>query len=451
MDITTLIPQFGGIAYTVAAFVVALSVIVAVHEFGHYIVGRWTGIHAEVFSLGFGPVLWSRFDKRGTRWQVAALPFGGYVKFLGDADASSGKDSAAMEEIAASDPERLRHTMHGAPLWARTATVTAGPVFNFILSIAVFAAIFMLRGVASDPLTVGQLNPLPGGVEQLRQGDEIVAIAGLPTPSFEDAGAWAKFTAAIPRQPVLSYTVRRGGQEKQVDGPFLFPPRVAQVAPRSAADDIKLRKGDVITAVDGNPIFDFDQLKKTVEASDGRDLPLEVWRDGKTLKLTLAPRRTDEPQPDGGFATHWRIGIVGGMAFEPATKSAGPVEALTGAAGQTLRIVQGSLSGLWSMVTGAISTCNISGPIGIAETSGAMASQGATSFVWFIAVLSTAVGLLNLFPIPALDGGHLVFYAYEAIAGKPPSDRVLRVLMALGVAAILTLMVFALGNDLFCP
>ena len=117
---------------------------------------------------------------------------------------------------------------------------------------------------------------------------------------------------------------------------------------------------------------------------------------------------------------------------------------------QTYGVISGSLSGLWHMITGAISTCNISGPIGIAETSGAMASQGAQSFIWFIAVLSTAVGLLNLFPIPALDGGHLVFYAYEAVAGKPPSDAVLRVLMAIGVAMILTLMVFALGNDLFC-
>ena len=121
-----------------------------------------------------------------------------------------------------------------------------------------------------------------------------------------------------------------------------------------------------------------------------------------------------------------------------------------GGAAQTLRIVESSLSGLWHMITGAISTCNISGPIGIAETSGAMASQGAQSFVWFIAVLSTAVGLLNLFPIPALDGGHLVFYAYEAVAGKPPSDLALRILMAIGLSLILTLMVFALFNDIFC-
>lgn len=449
MDIFALLPQFGGLIYTLLAFVVALSVIVAVHEYGHYIVGRWSGIHAEVFSLGFGPVLYSRMDKRGTRWQVALLPFGGYVKFLGDANAASGKDEQAME-AAAQDAVALRRTMHGAPLWARAATVAAGPMFNFAMSILVFSAIFMFRGVASDPLTVGELRALPAGYHQLQPGDEILAIDGAPTPSFDDQVAWSVFTDDIPVEPVLKYTVLRDAREMTVDGPFLFPPQVSQVSPRSAAMDIDMKAGDVITAVDGAPIFAFDQLKEAVESSDGRALLLDVWRDGQMLEFALAPRRTDEPQEEGGFAANWRIGIVGGMAFAPATQAAGPVEAVSGAVTQTLRIIDGSLSGLWHMVTGAISTCNISGPIGIAETSGAMAAQGAQSFIWFIAVLSTAVGLLNLFPIPALDGGHLVFYAYEAVAGKPPSDMALRVMMTIGLGLILTLMVFALTNDIFC-
>lgn len=450
MDILGLIPEFGGLVWTILAFVVALSVIVAVHEYGHYIVGRWSGIHAEVFSLGFGPVLWSRIDRRGTRWQVAALPFGGYVKFLGDANAASGKDGETMAEIYQRDPAELRRTMHGAPLWARTLTVAAGPVFNFALSILVFTAIFMLRGVASDPLAVGELRALPAGHHELQAGDQIVGINGVSAPGIEDSAAWGAFVDGIPREPVLNFDVRRDNREITVPGPYLFPPLVAQVTPRSAAMDSGFQAGDVITAIDGTPVFAFDQLKTTVEASDGRALLLDVWRDGQTLEFTLAPRRTDEPQADGGFKTVWRIGIAGGMAFVPATEAAGPVEAITGGVAQTYRVVSGSLSGLWHMITGAISTCNISGPIGIAETSGAMAAQGAQSFIWFIAVLSTAVGLLNLFPIPALDGGHLVFYAYEAVAGKPPSDTVLRILMAIGVALILSLMVFSLGNDLFC-
>ena len=144
MDIATLMGQFGGFFWMIIAFVVALSVIVAIHEYGHYIVGRWTGIHAEVFSLGFGPVLYSRLDKRGTVWQVAALPFGGYVKFAGDANAASGVDGEAMADVA-DDPVASRRTMHGAPLWARALTVVAGPVFNFALSIAIFFGVLMLQ------------------------------------------------------------------------------------------------------------------------------------------------------------------------------------------------------------------------------------------------------------------------------------------------------------------
>lgn len=447
----SLIPEFGGVIWTLLAFVVALSVIVAVHEFGHYIVGRWSGIHAETFSIGFGPVLFSRTDKRGTRWQIAALPFGGYVKFLGDSNASSGKDSDAMDQIAETDPARLRNTMHGAPLWARAATVAAGPVFNFIMSILVFAVVLMSRGVSSDPIVVGELLPLPEGNYELQVGDEIVSIGGSVAPNFEDPGAWSAFTADIPVEPVLEYVVRRDGVETAIQGPYLFPPHVEMVAPRSAAYAADLKPGDVIVSVDDAPIFAFSQLKEQVEGSDGRALLLKVWRDGDILDFALAPKRTDEPQDDGSFVTHWRIGISGGMAFEPGRESLGLGAALSAGVMQTLRIVEGSLNGLKHMITGAISTCNLSGPIGIAETSGAMASQGTQNFIWFIAVLSTAVGLLNLFPIPALDGGHLVFYAYEAVAGRPPSDKVLRVMMALGLGIILTLMAFALGNDLFCP
>ncbi|MCV3270974.1 RIP metalloprotease RseP [Roseobacter sinensis] len=450
MDIFALIPQFGGLVWTIAAFVLALSVIVAIHEYGHYIVGRWSGIHADVFSIGFGPVLWSLVDRRGTKWQIAALPFGGYVKFAGDANAASGKDDAAMAEAAA-DPERLRATMHGAPLWARAATVAAGPIFNFALSILVFAAVVATSGVSRDPLTVGELRPLPVEQRGLETGDEVIGVNGVPIPRTEDAQAYSDFLDALPQEPVLDYLVRRNGDETVVPGAYLLPPLVSGVSPQSAAMGAGLEVDDVIIAVDGDPIFAFDQLKERVEGGNGAPLALRVWRGGEEIDVTLTPKRVDEPQPGGGFETQWRIGIAGGLAFEPATETPGIGEALASGVRQTGRIIEGSLSGLAHMITGAISTCNLSGPIGIAQTSGAMASQGAESFIWFIAVLSTAVGLLNLFPVPALDGGHLVFYAYEAVVGKPPSDRALRVLMSIGLATVLTLMVFALANDIFCP
>ncbi|WP_127112232.1 RIP metalloprotease RseP [Shimia sediminis] len=444
MDIFSLLSGFGNTFWVLIAFVVALSIIVAIHEYGHYIVGRWSGIGADVFSLGFGPVLWSRVDKRGTKWQVAAIPLGGYVKFKGDANAASGKDGEAMAEM--SDEER-RHTMHGAPLWARTATVAAGPIFNFILSILVFAAVFMSRGAVGDDLVVGEMYDLPG-VYQLQSEDEILSIAGQVNPGVEDGEAFEKFIEAIPVEQPLTYGVSRMGDEIDVTGPYPYPPIVLHLSPRSAAYEIGMEVGDVITAIDGHPITGFSELKEAVETGNGQVLLLTVWRAGQELEFALAPRRVDEPQPEGGFKTHWRIGIGGGLAFEPATERLGFGTAIMGGVTQTGRIIQGSISGLYHMITGAISSCNLSGPVGIAQTSGAMASQGAQSFIWFIAVLSAAIGMLNLFPIPMLDGGHLVFYAYEAVAGRPPSDGVVRVLMTLGLMIVIGLMLFGLLNDI---
>ena len=450
MDIIGLIPSFGGLLYTLAAFVVALSVIVAVHEYGHYIVGRWSGIKAEVFSIGFGPVLFSKRDRHGTVWQVAALPLGGYVKFLGDASAASDKpDDAVMSRL---DADERRHTMHGAPLWARAATVAAGPVFNFILSILVFSAIVLGQGTARDPLTVRDLAELPAqaqGLEQgLEPGDVILAVEGREAPGVEGFGA---FIDTLPQERTFDWTVLRDGQETTVAAPNPFPPLVSAVMPQSAALDAGLRPGDVIVAVDGEEIWTFAQLREKVDDSAGGELMLTVWNEGETREVALAPKRRDLPRDDGSFETRWLIGVNGGLYFSPETATPGVVEALGHGVDQTLFVIRSSLSGLYHMAVGAISTCNLSGPIGIAETSGVAASQGWISFIWFIAVLSAAVGLLNLFPIPVLDGGHLVFHAWEALTGRPPSDGVLRVMMGIGLGLIGLLMIFALSNDLFCP
>ncbi|WP_370161806.1 RIP metalloprotease RseP [Limimaricola soesokkakensis] len=444
MDLTQILPQFGNVAFTLAAFVVALSVIVAIHEYGHYIVGRWSGIHAEVFSLGFGPVLVSRRNKHGTLWQIAALPFGGYVKFLGDANAAS------VGQAAGTDPAKLRHTMLGAPLWARAATVAAGPIFNFILSILIFAAVILTQGRAADPLTIERMLPLPATyVNELRAGDEILAIGGSELPGEDGL---ARLAEGYPAEPVLDYRVRRDGREMLVRGPYPQPPLVGGVSPRSAADAAGLRAGDVILELEGSKVFAFAQLIEIVTASEGRTLDLTIWRNGETRELSLTPRRVDLPRPEGGFETRWLLGISSGLFFEAATETPSLGTALGDAVAQVWNIIVSSLSGLGHMITGAISSCNLSGPVGIAQASGAMAEQGATSFIWFVAVLSTAVGLLNLFPIPVLDGGHLVFFGYEAITGRQPGDKALRVLMALGLSLILTMTVFAVLNDLFlCP
>ncbi|WP_136443594.1 RIP metalloprotease RseP [Pacificoceanicola onchidii] len=446
MEFTTLVPMFGGSLWTIAFFIVTLSVIVAIHEYGHYIVGKKSGIYPEVFSLGFGPVIWSKHDRDGTKWQIAAIPFGGYVKFRGDANPSGGRDAEVYDNISEHD---RRTTMDGAPLWARTATVAAGPLFNFVMSLVIFAGIFLYRGQTADPLVVSELKPLPF-VQELQEGDQILAIAGKALPSADDRTSYDAFMANLPFEPQLDYRVLREGREMTVQGPYFLAPIVGSVAPRSASMDAGLQVGDVITKLNGQDVFAFNQLPEVIENSGGAPAELEIWRNGEVLNRTLIPRRVDEPQDEGGFRTVYRIGLGNGILFEPAMESIGFGEALTAGARQVGTVIHGSLSGLWHMATGAISSCNLSGAIGIAQTAGDMASLGLVDFIGFIAVLSTAIGLLNLFPIPVLDGGHLVFYAYEAISGRKPSDQALRVLMSIGLTVVLALMIFGLSNDLFC-
>lgn len=444
MDLISLIPQFGSLAFTIVAFAIALIVIIFVHEFGHYIVGRWSGIKAEVFSLGFGPVLWSRQDKHGTKWQIAAIPFGGFVKFWGDANAASGKASDIMDALSDEDK---RHTMHGAPLWARAATVAAGPIFNFILAILVFFILTVSTGSVREPLTVGALLPLPQGTYDLQIGDEILAIEGH---DIADLSGMSGLSDKLPVQEPLSYTVSRDGAEMEVDGPFTYPPMVTFLVPRSAAIDAGMKIGDVVTHISDEPIIAFSEMKDAVENSEGVALDLTVWNDGDVRNVSLEPRRTDEPQEDGSYQTVYRIGVVLDFMFEPKREMIGLGDAISHSAASVWGIIDASFSGLYNVAIGTISSCNLSGPIGIAETSGAMASQGIDDFVYFIAFLSSAVGLMNLLPVPVLDGGHLVFHVYESLTGKPPSDGVFRVLMSIGLFILLAFMAFAITNDVAC-
>lgn len=440
----TILSDAGGLAWFVLFLILSLSIIVAVHEYGHYIVGRLCGIHAEVFSLGFGPVLWSRVDRRGTKWQLAAVPMGGFVKFLGDADAASGKDGAAISVLS---PTERRRTMHGAPLWARAATVVAGPLFNVLLTLSVYVGMIAYLGVATDQAVVGKLRPVPFEGPTLQQGDKVLAVNGVETA---DLAAYLAAIDGLPPAARVDYRVERDGAQIEVQGPHPFPPIVVSVHPKNAAMDAGILPGDVILSVDGQAVTAFSQIPPIVEASEGRPLRLTIWRAGETRDLTLSANRRDLPKPEGGFETRWLMGLSGGLLFEPEVRRAGVLETLSLALGQTWYVATTSLSGLWHVITGAISSCNISGPIGMAEVMGDAARAGPEVFLTMLAALSLGIGMLNLFPIPVLDGGHLVFHAYEAVAGRPPSERVLRVLMSAGLVVLLSFMAFALTNDLFC-
>ena len=444
MDLLELIPQFGNLAFTIAAFVTALLSIIFVHEFGHYIIGRWSGIKADVFSLGFGPVLWARVDQHGTKWQLAAIPFGGYVKFRGDSNAASAKDEDTIKQLTA---EELRETMHGAPLWARASTVAAGPIANFMLAVAVFMGLALYSGNVKEPLTVSELLPLPNGTYDLQVGDQIIEIAGN---EIADLDAMEGLQSRLPIEETLPYVVIRDGQEIEITGPFTYPPMVNFLIPRGAAYQAGLEVGDVITQIDGEPIIAFSQLKQSVESSEGRDLALTVWREGDLVDITLTPRRLDEPQEDGSFETYWRIGVALDFMFEVEREFAGIGDSISYGFTSVLTIITDTMSGLYNVITGTISTCYLTGPVGIAETSGAMASQGLDDFIYFLAFLSTAIGFMNLLPIPVLDGGHLVFHVYEATVGRPPNEKIFRVLMSIGLVFVMGFMIFALGNDVAC-
>ena len=445
MDLNGFLSSFGNAGFIAVAFVIALSIIVTVHEYGHYIVGRWSGIGADVFSVGFGPVLFSRVDRRGTRWQIAAIPLGGYVKFHGDSNAASGKGDE--EELAEMSPEELRTTLHGAPLWARAATVLAGPMFNFILSSLVFAGFLLVQGVPTSYGVVADVAEVPGTEVALQPGDEVVQIAGQPVPADED---FAAYLDQLPQAAQLEYLVKRGGSHVELLAPHPRPALVGFLTQGGAAELAGVEVGDLILRANGVEIATFDTLKDVVEGGEGAPVALEVQRGDDVVALTMVPEAKDEPNPDGGFHTVWRIGIGGNILFSPGTRPAGVGESLSYGVSQTGEIITMSLSGLWAMVSGQISTCNISGPIGIARVAGQAAERGLVDFIWIVALISTAVGLLNLFPIPVLDGGHLVFHAFEAIVGRPPSDKALNILMTAGLVLVLSLMVFGLTNDLFC-
>jgi regulator of sigma E protease len=450
VDILATVLGTGGFLWTLAFFILAIGIIVFVHEYGHYIVGRWSGIHAEVFSLGFGPVLVNRTDARGTRWQIAAIPLGGYVKFKGDSDAASGKDLGAMSGL--SDSEK-RHTMHGAPLWARSATVAAGPIFNFILAIAVYWGLILWSGVATERPIVGAVASLPGAAQPLQPGDEILALNGSETPSLE---SYLQLARDLPAMAQVEYRILRGGDEMVVQGAHPMPPLVGSVQLKSAAIAAGLEEGDVILAANGQPVTAFAELPPIVEGLAGAPVPLTVWRadgsdTGQSFDLTITPNRRDLPKAEGGFETRWLIGLTGGLIFSPEVRRPGLFEALSLAGQNAWFAGTTSLSGLWHVVTGAISSCNISGPIGMAQVMGQAATQGLEYYITMLAVMSLGIGLINLFPIPVLDGGHLVFHAYEAVFRRPPPDGALKVLMTIGLAIVLGFMAYALTNDVTCP
>jgi regulator of sigma E protease len=229
-----------------------------------------------------------------------------------------------------------------------------------------------------------------------------------------------------------------------------LPPIVREVQPKSAALDAGVKAGDIVTALDGQPIATFDQLPALIAAKAGAPVVVTLWRQGQSFDVTLTPRERDLPDGQGGFTHRWLIGLTGGSLFEPATRHPGLLETARLAAQATWALTTTNVSGIVHILRGTISSCNVSGVIGMAEVVSAAARDGLDAFIQIVAVVSLGIGLMNLLPIPVLDGGHLMFHAWEAIRRRPPSPAAMRLLTSLGLAVLLALMAFAIGNDLTC-
>lgn len=351
-------------------FVVVLTIIVFVHELGHYSVARWCGVKVEVFSIGFGPELFGWYDKHNTRWKISAVPLGGYVKFFGDADAASTTDTSAVSAMSAED---RKVSFHHKSLGQRAAIVFAGPAINFIFAIFIYAALFSLVG---QPFT---------------------------------------------------------------------PPVVGDVVPGSAAQNAGLRAGDRILTADGTEIQRFEELRAYVALRAETPIMLRVLRDGGEIGLTVVPLRVDVPDGSGGTQKLGQIGIrTSGVDFVRHDPGTAVVQAVR----ETWLVVANTFTYLGRIINGKESGDQLSGPLGIAKISGDVAKSSWLGLVSLMATLSVAIGLINLFPVPMLDGGHLVFYAYEAVRGRPLGERAQEYSFRIGFALVMSLFLFATWNDL---
>ena len=367
------VPSISFFGY-ILPFLAVLTVVVFFHELGHFLVARWNKVKVDAFSVGFGPELFGRTDKHGTRWKFCAIPLGGYVKFQGDADGASTPD---FEKAANMSAEEREGSFIHKRVGQRAAVVVAGPVANFILAIVIFSMSFMFLGrYVSDPV-------------------------------------------------------------------------VSEVVENSAAMEAGFQKGDVVLEVDGQAITWFSEIARIVAPNPERELKVTIRRNGGDVDLVVIPRRQERTDRFGNTNAIGVIGIMNApdQADGRVIKS-GPVDAVGQAVGETWFIITNTMHYLKDIIIGHQSADQLGGPIRIAKVSGEVATLGVAALVNLAAILSVSIGLLNLFPVPMLDGGHLVFYAIEAIRGKPLGEKAQEFGFRIGFGMVMMLMVFATWNDI---
>ncbi|MCC7347820.1 MAG: RIP metalloprotease RseP [Variibacter sp.] len=447
-------------------FLLVLSVIVFFHELGHFLVARWCGVRVLTFSIGFGPELVGFNDRHGTRWKISAVPLGGYVKFFGDENAASVPDQEAVAQMSAA--ERAQSFFHKS-VGQRAAIVVAGPLANFLLAIVIYAGVAAIAGEQVMAPRIDTVQPnSTAAAAGFQRGDVIVSIDGRAVQSFGEverivgvnAGQDLRFVVrrvgrevAIVARPELREERDRFGNvfrigRLEIGGPVMRA-RVATIQMGSAAAAAGLQVGDLIQAIDGKPIETFTELRAIVTASAGKPLVLSVLRGGRVISLSATPSVHEEKGRDGASRRIGLLGISGSYdADDVKLIRENPVTALGTGVEKTWFVIDQTMSYIARVIRGRESADQIGGPIKIAQVSGQMASLGWMPIISLAAMLSVSIGLLNLFPVPLLDGGHLLFYAIETIRGKPLSDRAQEMGFRIGLAVVLMLMVFAAYNDI---
>jgi regulator of sigma E protease len=448
--------------HTLVAFILALGVLIVVHEYGHYIVAKLCGVKVLRFSVGFGrPLILSRRGQDQTEWVLAAIPFGGYVKMLDEREGPV-------------EPAELDRAFNRQSVWKRLLIVVAGPVFNFIFAILVYAGLFMYglpeaRPIVAEP-PAGTLAATAG----LHAGDTVRAIgteSGSESVSTWQEVRWLILQAALQRQSVRLETEDargrvatveldlRGFPADAVEGDVLervglrlyrppLEPVLGKLVAGGPAERAGLKEGDRIVRVDGAPVDTWETLVNAVRARPGKPLRLGLERGDTTIALDVVP--------DAVAAGDTRIGRIGAAPRLPAAEADkmlvrvqyGPLASLSKAVAKTYDISVFSLKMLGKMLVGEVSWKHLSGPVTIADFAGQSAQMGWISYLTFLALISISLGVLNLLPIPLLDGGHLMYYAIELIKGRPVSERVMELGQRVGLALLLVMMAFAFYNDL---
>lgn len=440
-------------------FILVLTLLVFVHEFGHYWVARRFGIHAEVFSIGFGPELFGWTDRSGTRWKISAVPLGGYVKFLGDSDATSATPSA--EPLVA---EQQRRAFFAQPLYARAAVVMGGPVANLVFAFILLTAVFFFAGEPYSPPTVAVQANGPAAKAGLRSGDEIVRLGDKSIDRYEDIQE-SQFLYWAKPMPV---EYRRGGQmlRGEIVPQFcertdrynntlrtgelgldqLIRPVVGGFTPNSPAEAAGLKIGDLLLEIDGKPVDYFSHIPELIGSRGGQPVTVKYDRDGKRDETTVVA--VADKVVDCAGKEH----VIGRLRVRPASVTEFRNHGLIGAMGAGVRTVWGMTSMFYTsmgqILTATRPVDELGGPIRIAKAAGEASYSGWTGILNLVIALSVVLGVFNLLPIPMLDGGHLAMYLYEAVRGKPLGIKMQEIGLKAGFALVIGVALIATFNDI---